>query len=199
MWWEKTVEYLFAIRHIEPKALFAPLAGKHEVGGDLMASKDDRWVLIEFKRHEESIGQELKKFPNPVEETFAAAKAELQHRDGHHMFVYGYKGQTSALELRACTYFRKSPVAVDVVLSRGVSVAEFNDYLTKLRKHKDGSSKSGAGGYSPNFASVLAVNGDGQVVHCEGIDSYSERNGLRPTQNPAPISRPSRGMSGPGM
>ncbi|MEQ9106820.1 MAG: hypothetical protein RLO04_05090 [Limnobacter sp.] len=199
MWWEKTVEYLFAIRHIEPKALFAPLAGMHEVGGDLMAAQGDRWVLIEFKRNEESISDELRKFPSPAKETFAAAKADLQHRDGHHMLVYGCQGQASSLELRACTYFSKIPVEARVVLSQGVLVSEFNDYLTELQKHKDGGTKSGVGGYSPNYASVMAVNGEGQVVHCEGLNSYGERHGLWATPTPDPTPQPSHGTSGPGM
>lgn len=64
IWFEKTVEYTFAISVLRNSAsACAPLSGPAEAAlGDLMMKKDSRLRLIEFKVSKAAIGSELKKY-----------------------------------------------------------------------------------------------------------------------------------------
>lgn len=50
IWWEKTVEYLFAITYMSHYKMICPLGGRHERAGDVISGKGTKWCLIEFKR-----------------------------------------------------------------------------------------------------------------------------------------------------
>lgn len=199
MWWEKTVEYLFVITYINRKVMMAPLDGNYEAGGDLVARHDDGWVLIEFKRNEDAIDDEVQKFADPSEDSFDKAKSSLSGSDGHHLLIFGEKGSSEPLELKVLTYFQHQLVEPNDALSCGIGQDEFNNYLSEFLRFKLGETEEGSGGRSLDYSTVLAVNGDGGVSHCEGLASYCDRMNIGPGFNPdpTPTSTRSFGMSGP--
>lgn len=62
IWWEKTVEYLFVLKHFKNQACIAPLDGLQEKAGDVLLENSGRWTLIEFKRDIHSLDSEIIKF-----------------------------------------------------------------------------------------------------------------------------------------
>lgn len=184
MWWEKTVEYLFVITYINRKVLMAPLDGNYEAGGDLVARHDDRWVLIEFKRNEDAIYEEVQKFADPSKDSFDKAKSSLSGSDGHHLLIFGEKGSSEPLELKVLTYFQHHIVEPDDALGCGIGQDAFNNYLSKFLRFKLGETEGGSGGRSLDYSTVLAVNEDGGVTHCEGLASYCDRMNIAPGLSP---------------
>ena len=67
-WWEKTVEYLFVVTHFDEDVMLAPLDGNEERLADTIFSKDNKWVVIEFKRNEKCINEEKDKFISQLSE-----------------------------------------------------------------------------------------------------------------------------------
>lgn len=199
IWWEKTVEYLFVLTYMTREALMAPLDGNYEAGGDLVASHNDKWVLIEFKRNASAIEDEVNKFAEPSIDSFNGAKAKLGDSDGHHFLIFGQEGDYEPLELRGITYFRHQGVGLEDVLCSGVAQDDFNSYISEFLSFKFGEAKGGAGGRSLNYSTVIAVNSDGLVTHCEGLTSYCNRMNLGPDFSPSPAPSPKRsmGMNGP--
>lgn len=199
MWWEKTVEYLFVVTYLNRKVLMAPLDGDYEAGGDLVANRDDKWVLIEFKRNAGVIDSEIQKFAEPSVDSFNNAKAVLGDSDGHHLLIFGEHGHDEPIELKALSYFRRQPVAPRLALGCGVNQEEFNSYLADFLFFKFGEEEETKGGRSLNYSTVVAVNTEGQVTHCEGLANYCERLNLGPDLSPDPTPTSTHGyeMSGP--
>ena len=195
MWWEKTIEYLFVVTYLNRESLMAPLDGNCEAGGDLVASHDDKWVLIEFKRNAGAIDDEVKKFAEPSEDSFNEAKFLLGDDDGHHLLVFGEKGCSEPIELKACSYFRHQAVEPDGVLGCGVSQEKFNRYLSDFLRFKLGEAEEGSGGRSLDYSTVIAVNSNGEVTHCEGLIRYCAQMSLGPDLGPDPA--PTRSRSAP--
>ncbi len=199
MWWEKTVEYLFVLTYMNRKVLLAPLDGNHEAGGDLVARQDDQWVLIEFKRYESSINDEIHKFAEPSKDSFDKAKSALGGSDGHHLLIFGEKSRSEPVALKVLSYFQHQNVEPNDAISCGITQKEFNNYLSKFLHFKFGETAVGTGGRSLDYSTVIAVNGDGEVTHCEGLAGYCGRMNLGPGFSPdlTPTTTPSFGMGGP--
>ncbi|WP_147275268.1 hypothetical protein [Thioalbus denitrificans] len=199
MWWEKTVEYLFVVTCMKRDALMAPLDGNHEAAADLVAQQNDRWVLIEFKRDAQAIDDEVKKFAEPSVDSFESAKAALAHEDGHHLLVFGEKGDDQPIELKAFSYFRHQTVDPKMALGCGVAQNQFNSYLSRFLYFKFGKAEEGSGGRSLNYSTVVAVSSDGEITYCEGLANYCERMNHDPDFSPDPgtTSNPGFGMGGP--
>lgn len=64
LWWEKTVEYCFVKNYIRDDSIFSPLGGNAEkFFGDLFnVDFDGKARLIEFKREESNISEEVLKY-----------------------------------------------------------------------------------------------------------------------------------------
>jgi hypothetical protein len=109
MWWEKTVEYAFVRRILPATSCAAPLAGNAEkFFGDLMNLEGDgKARLIEFKREESNISDEVLKY---------YAKGKAKGKEFHstwlrvvksedclgakgHWFVYGKLNERESSEL----------------------------------------------------------------------------------------------------
>lgn len=199
MWWEKTVEYLFVVSYMNREALMAPLDGNYEAAADLMARHNDKWVLIEFKRNAQDIDDEIKKFAEPSVDSFESAKAALADKDGHHLLVFGERGDDQPIELKALSYFRRQTVDPKEALGCGVVQRQFNTYLSSFLYFKFGDAKEGSGGRNLNYSTVVAVGSDGEITHCEGLANYCGRMDLDPdlSPDPVPTSNPGFDMDGP--
>ncbi|MCE7520422.1 hypothetical protein LZG37_19975 [Halomonas titanicae] len=199
MWWEKTVEYMFVITYMNRDALMAPLDGNYEAGADLMARHNDRWVLIEFKRNAQAIDDEIQKFAEPSLDSFERAKAALAYKDSHHLLIFGERGDSQPMELKALSYFRHQSVDPKEALGSGVAQEQFNSYLSAFLYFKFGEVEEGSGGRSLDYSTVVAVNSDGEITHCEGLANYCEHMNLGPDLTPVlgPTSNPGFGMGGP--
>jgi len=160
-WWEKSVEYLYILRSIDPNTMIAPLDGNHERAGDtILKNPQNRWVLIEFKKDKQSISDEKAKYDN-----YAEAKAILGNKDGHHFLVYGFECNKT-LELKAKRYFSESDVNPECILESGTSLNSFIDYINTLldyKKQSDSSSPFGG-------VAVTAVTNEGII--CTSFEEF---------------------------
>ncbi|TYB30730.1 MAG: hypothetical protein FXF47_07725 [Candidatus Mcinerneyibacterium aminivorans] len=135
IWWEKTVEYLFLKKYYD-KLLkgVAPLDGSHEKAGDLIFSKGNTFLLIEFKRDFKSIKYEQGKYEN-----YKKAKEELKDSSNHHIIIYGEEKDKKLL-LKCQTYFNEKDININnkkELFGRAVKYNEFVSYLVKLLRHKE--------------------------------------------------------------
>jgi len=72
-WWERSVEYAFALRHVKKEALIAPLSGPEERAGDAVFQINESLILIKFKRSDVELNSEQSKFAiGKYEEAHAA-------------------------------------------------------------------------------------------------------------------------------
>jgi hypothetical protein len=162
IWWEKTVEYQFILethrRH--SGSLISPFDGNHEQAGDAaLASPDNRWLLIEFKRDQSTLNSEKTKFYD-----YEKAHRDLSDHDHHHHLVYAELMENSQLELRFSTYFsRTASSSVDEVVLSGIPYEEFDSYVKQLVALKRGP-PSGGGGMAPVHDCVIGVNAFGDVI-----------------------------------
>jgi hypothetical protein len=62
IWWEKTVEYTY-VRDLGIGDFAAPFDGNEEQMGDAVMKRENRWLLIEFKRTGHQFSSERKKYP----------------------------------------------------------------------------------------------------------------------------------------
>lgn len=99
LWWEKTVEYYFVQKYVDIDMFIAPLDGEHEKAGDAIFSNESSWVLIEFKRDEKAINDEMGKFKN-----YFSAKSALEKIAGHHLIIYG-NAENDIFHLKCRSYF----------------------------------------------------------------------------------------------
>lgn len=165
-WWEKTVEYLFVQKHIEIEMAIAPLGGIQEKGGDAILEKNDRWILIEFKRDYESLSSEADKFaPGKYNE----AKEKLKTRGKHHFLVYGYLNK-SELDLKAQHYFDSKEIAISELIKEGTNETDFLSYYHEFiacKKSKDGSSGGG-------ITCVVGVDSSGKASKVMSAHEYEK-------------------------
>ncbi|MGF6126890.1 hypothetical protein QF019_002099 [Pseudomonas frederiksbergensis] len=163
LWWEKTVEYFFIQKYVKLEMFVAPLDGNHERAGDAIFSHESSWVLIEFKRDQESISDELKKFTN-----YANAKIAMEPIGKHHLIIYG-----GAIEddfyLKCQEYFSGREVEIDKALSLGVQKDVFIQYLKMFIGYKK-QSKSGSG----SFGFVAGVSSTGTVTKCMRLSEFAQ-------------------------
>lgn len=157
LWWEKTVEYGFVIKHVSKFSKAVPLDGNYEKASDTIFKMSGyKWLLIEFKKDQDSIKNELDKFVEKdaakdiKENVFEKIKLELQDESKNiHFIIYGEldkKLNDGTLTLVACQYFNsKEPIGIEEILSeKGMDEASFATYVKKfieakdLHKNKDG-------------------------------------------------------------
>ncbi|RAP57335.1 hypothetical protein [Oleiagrimonas sp. MCCC 1A03011] len=188
-WWEKTVEYYFILKHVDPNLLVSPLDGKEEKLGDTIISSNNKWVLIEFKRDESCLSSEIKKFYD-----YEKALTKLSDKDDHHYLIYGeFNGN---FRLNCKTYFSaKDRDSIESALKTGIDKNAFAKYVeefTGLKNPPDGG--GGAGGLSlADYSLVACVKDDGNIVECMSISDYQQSMGYEP--DPEPMQQPgSRSM-----
>jgi hypothetical protein len=172
-WWEKTVEYLFVIESaLLGKFNLSPLDGTHELAGDLIASENSTFILIEFKVDHKSIASEKSKFEDGK---YEEAKELLAGYDGHHLIIYGDESKESPgqLILLAKTYFSEEAKVVREIYSNGIEIGYFHPYLERYLEFKKINWKtSGGGGRSLNFAMVAAVDSETGKASAMSLDEY---------------------------
>lgn len=168
LWWEKTVEYYFVKKYVDLNMFVAPLDGNHEKVGDVIFANESSWVLIEFKRDEKSITDELDKFVN-----YAEAQQEFQSIDQHHLIIYGdiINGK---FDLGCKRYFSGKNISLDKALYSGVDKDKFLLYLKRFWAYKK-QSKGGSGGYG----FVAGISSDGKVTKCMTLSEFAEAMSLQ--------------------
>lgn len=179
-WWEKTVEYYFIIEYFGGSISIAPLDGQEERAGDAIFSSNNRWLIIEFKKDEQSLSSEQDKFNN-----YSIAKQSLSDSDGHHFIIYGdinNQENPSRFVLKGRTYFSEKLIkSVEEMLKKGATKQEFTDYLGKLLRFKKGMKSSGSGGLGlENYNVVAGINSDGKVTQCMSLLEAGLELGLEP-------------------
>lgn len=211
IWWEKTVEYKFVTQMAKyGKRFLAPLDGNHEKAGDAITGLPggSSWLVIEFKRCKESIGDEADKFvPNVYNKLKADFKGPSQHTC--HRIIYGVgKDAKSDIGLFSCAYWsngEEQDLEIDEsnnkglkeLLNKGVDLNEFDEYITWLVEQKK-TSGNGKGGNlrADDYALVAGVSKhDGSIVTCLTLTEFQNRNGLAPISAPTVESGPSSDLS----
>ena len=168
-WWEKTVEYKFIKEYINLDSFIAPLDGKEEKAGDAIFGKNEKFILIEFKKDENSIKDEQKKFFN-----FDLAKQELEDKDSHHILIYG-EIDNKDLILNARTYFSNNSIELSKNFTNGKILEDFKNYLNDFLKLKKGSkTESGSGSYG----FVAGVTQEGNITKCLTLQEFNEEMSL---------------------
>ncbi|ENM4036794.1 hypothetical protein ACEV8A_24305 [Vibrio parahaemolyticus] len=165
-WWEKTVEYAFVQNYVEIEMAVAPLGGVQEKGGDAILKKDDRWVLIEFKKDNDSLSSEEGKF---APGKYSEAKETLEKRGQHHFLVYGVLNE-SKLDLKGKLYFGTNEIEVEDLLKKGTDEETFLSYYHDFigyKKSKEGSSGGG-------ITCVVGVNSEGKASKVMSAHEYEE-------------------------
>jgi len=165
IWWEKTVEYAFILRARKQLDFAAPIAGRHEAGGDGIFASDSKLLLIEFKRDRSALSSERTKFAD-----FDSASASMRNQDAHHFIVYGREvprqsDTATRLGLVAHTYFsERRAESVEQMFASGTSINDFNSYLNALLKLKIADGR-GSGSIGPtSYASVFGVSATQEAI-----------------------------------
>ncbi|VVQ36845.1 hypothetical protein PS947_05273 [Pseudomonas fluorescens] len=160
IWWEKTVEYKFLLDLTRTEGLdFAtPLSGIEEKAGDGIFAKDEKIVLVEFKRSSAELASEKKKFSS-----FSNALTQMEGKDAHHLLIYGSMSDTAdSLALNAQTYFSGDVLADPLKLfDRGVSEEVFREYLKQFFKLKRLDDRSTDTSTSTSVKAVLGLSARG--------------------------------------
>jgi len=169
LWFEKTVEYRFALDILDREAMVSPLAGHAEKWwGDLIDGRGVQFRLIEFKKSEASINTELAKYmpvgakppgihyTTYISQTLNSPLLDLPGARGHWL-IFGALPDAAAcpvaqcgFELRARQYGEADPgrsftLDSDLQLGR-VSAAELHAYLLELKKLRASRGTSTSGG-----------------------------------------------------
>lgn len=193
-WFEKTVEYNFVARLAlaQNKSFISPLDGNLEIVGDAIFIKDNRWMLIEFKRDANTLSDEIRKFHN-----YGLAKNSLAAEDSHHYLIYGidnneeFNGDTLKLGLSCRTYFSEIEIkqldesGLNELLSNGEEYSVFLSYLQRYIKFKKGGDGWRAGiidkPNGPNddsgptlldYGVVVGISNDNEMVCCLSLREF---------------------------
>ncbi|WP_139219328.1 hypothetical protein [Ralstonia sp. NFACC01] len=169
VWWEKTVEYLYASREMAQYAFVAPLAGKHEAAGDLvLRDLNARWNLVEFKRAEPDIDSEREKY-DCVSDAFKLFVTAFGtgKRNLPHFIVFGHLDEQGTLALQARHYWGRwtgveiatdRSVPVNAISRFGQTYEHFISYLSILLTLKSRTNSTSAS--RPEFQSVIGITGN---------------------------------------
>lgn len=187
-WWEKTVEYNFVIRLASHGRLdfAAPIAGRHErSSGDGVFGKDNKLILVEFKKDYSEIESEKTIFTD-----YEAATAVLNSYD-HHWIVYGVITESGELDLWNQRYFEPEEYYLDTtdILNTGVEHTTFMDYLDKLQSFRIPDARGSGGSDQARHVSaesmltVMGVSKTGKLIGSMSLEQY--RQELKPSP-PAP-------------
>lgn len=178
-WWEKTVEYQFILdvgRIEKYRDFLAPLDSSLERAGDALFAKNNRWILIEFKKDRSCIERERSKFSN-----FDNLKRELGSGDDHHYIVYGsIDPDSSKFALSARTYFSgKHRKSLDEVFNSGLGIEQFSNYLRRFTPKTKSDSTSASGGLDiRDYSLVAGVSPNGSAIGCMTVTEYALTMGI---------------------
>jgi hypothetical protein len=154
IWFEKTVEYLFAITYLREYQLICPLAGNHERAGDVLFKKGTKWGVIEYKRYEPTDSEKKSQSLRISEIVKFFGSGELQEQvkkqqemKKFHNIVYGV-AQSKRISLAAHNYWNAAEDReIDDILSFGVEDFDFfKKYISLLIKAKGIPPKKGKKG-----------------------------------------------------
>lgn len=165
IWWEKTVEYLYALTQLGAYSMICPLDGSHERAGDVICKKEAQWCLIEFKRYGPSakeknaqgvIEVEQKKFKGSEQATRDLQKLLADKKPDFHHIVHGIPA-TGGMALAAHDYWvsNESRKVEELLTKFTCDEQSFYEYLTVFMKAKGGGANPGTdsgggnGGASP--------------------------------------------------
>ena len=182
-WWEKTEEYKFIIDHIGYEDFICPLDGSHERAGDTLLSREDKFILIEFKRDENYHASEKIKFTN-----YSQAKQTLQNRDSAHFVVYGVETMGN-LSLEACTYFSNRKKDLSSITQFGMPLNKFKSYIEEFVSFKE---KGGT--LSSGFSSVAVIQYSDDESKCMRFEEFSMKFDIDLEIDPPSIDGPSMSM-----
>lgn len=174
IWWEKTVEYYFIQKCLELEKLFiAPLDGNHERAGDTIFAKDYQWILIEFKKDEESIKSEKKKF-----NAYDDAKKALQASDSHHYLIYGMCNKDK-FKIMIRTYFSKCHFEINRIFDQGLDYTKFSEYIQKFIEFKKRPKyfNDSNGSSSEDYMLVAGIVNN-TIVECMSLSEFASITGL---------------------
>lgn len=189
VWWEKSVEYTFVAEMVKLDRFtwVVPMGGNQESAlADALVQCDGKLLLIEFKRDVNSLDSEHEKYAvekNAEIRYFAyeTAKAKmcLHKAVSGHGLIFG-KLNAAKLELRAKPYWDTvdSVEALSWCEGNGVSVADFDDYLTELSGFRFAKSDT-SDGSTGSRSFVVAVGKSGQGFAVELEDYVNLRPGLK--------------------
>jgi len=192
-WWEKTVEYSFIVQCVENKKLhLAPLDGNEERAGDTILSKDNKWLLIEFKRDKNYLKSEKIKFPD-----YSMAWTELHNRDDHHLIIFGLS-EYNTLLLEYRTYFSsRDHINFEDIFFMGTDINDFKDYVEKLIAYKK-PIKGSSGLNIEDYSLVASIDNEGDIVECKSLNEFCTQDmnmNLDQEQEQIPTQR----WSGPSL
>lgn len=187
-WWEKTVEYDFVIRLANDGRLdfAAPISGRHErSSGDGVFGKDNKLVLVEFKKDYSEIESEKTIFND------YKAATEALNSYNHHWIVYGGLTENGELRLANQKYFEqeKSFINITDILTTKVTHSTFMEYLAILQTFRIPDAR-GSGGRGPashvsaeSMLTVMGISNTGKLIGSMSLEQY--RQELKPAP-PAP-------------
>lgn len=159
IWFEKTVEYAFALKHLSEYDIICPLDGDHERIGDTILGTNSLWCVIEFKLDKPGVGRPAKPELRDGEETVASSKLiaaekakfkgdavawnklqEYREKPGNinfHHIVYG-QAEDSKISLGACDYWNtlSSRDVGELLTKFSVEKKLFFDYIEVFVKAK---------------------------------------------------------------
>ena len=174
-WWEKTIEYKFVQEFIDINSFIAPLDGKEEKAGDAIFGKDDKYILIEFKKDETSIKDEKGKFDD---NKFEEAKKSLENIDNHHILIYGREDNHNLL-LEAKTYFSSKILSLSKdKFINGENFEDFKKYLIKFIAFKKSKKRDKTETGSSGYGLVAGVTSDGHITKCLTLEDFSMANNI---------------------
>ncbi|MDH2918896.1 MAG: hypothetical protein PXX73_06865 [Sideroxydans sp.] len=165
-WWEKTVEYTFVRKILADNSIACPMAGKPEKWmGDLIEQIQDEFRLIEFKRDEDSIKDENKKYDNTKQSYLTSCKDIPKREDAAHWLVFGEEVTSKdkpTMQLRYRHYHSKGTDSSDSNLNKtdDLLTMKYQAFLKYINELMDlrGATEGASGGL------VMAGVGDEQTT-----------------------------------
>ena len=169
-WWEKTVEYFYIMSLAQQNLIYvAPLDGQEESAGDTIASINNKWILIEFKKDYESIKDEIRKFISVKD-----AESHLAGKDNHHFLVYGFS-ENNKFTIRAQTYFGAQEADYFKLHLSGICHKEFLEYIHELISYKKTNKDKDNGGngklFINNYSIIAGINNN-KIIKCMTVNEF---------------------------
>lgn len=191
VWWEKTVEYQFVINNHREFQFVTPLDGNHEKQtSDTILGKDNKFILIEFKRDGNSQTAEFNKFKKVVKEkSDDDILEEIESIKNHqcHFIVYAELNKEENKEENKLELFHKEylsylknsgeHIKYNEMIKNGISLKEFIEYLREFGQlrvqdtgsnDEDSSGGTRSGGVSKapkrnttDFSNILILDNNG--------------------------------------
>jgi len=212
VWWEKTVEYQFVINNHREFQFIAPLDGNYEKQtSDTILGQDDKFILIEFKRNDNSQTAEFNKFKKVAKEkSNKDILKEIESIQNHqcHFIVYAElnekENKLNLFHKEYLSYLRKSSehIKYDAMINNGIFLEDFIKYLGEfgqLRVQDTGcdDGEGGEGGGSDiskapkknttDFSNILILGNNGG---CYTVNDIKKLQQLRLKPEPEPKPKP---------